>query len=285
MLGADSTASLITTPGGFHYFNHNQKLFELGEEVTLGALTWGLGSLGTKSYRTLFAELSDDLESNPAATVADVAARWGAMFWANYSTTPDIQNAIAACALLVAKAPFDPAAAPHAGMRTQVEEEALLQLRRNYIVGFCVGGYVLPDRTPFAFQLQYDPSLPAPAPIAIPMHSVQFWGAPNVFQRLILGADDNLRSAIKTSPHWKGTPQDLDALIAPHVFGHPILPIRDAIDFVHSCIYSTIKAMKFSSFSQICGGPIELAVVTTDRRYRWVRHKEWDTAIEEGVPI
>ena len=62
-----------------------------------------------------------------------------------------------------------------------------------------------------------------------------------------------------------------------------MLPIREAIDFVHACIYSTIKAMKFSNFSQICGGPIEIAVITSDRRFRWVLHKDWDAAVLEGV--
>lgn len=57
--------------------------------------------------------------------------------------------------------------------------------------------------------------------------------------------------------------------------------LRDAIDFAHACIYSTIKGMKFSNFFQVCGGPIELAVISTDRKFRWVRHKAWDAAIDE----
>jgi hypothetical protein len=60
-----------------------------------------------------------------------------------------------------------------------------------------------------------------------------------------------------------------------------MLPIRDAIDFVHSSIYSTIKALKFSQFPQVCGGPIEIAVITSDRPFRWVRHKRFDAAITE----
>ena len=84
------------------------------------------------------------------------------------------------------------------------------------------------------------------------------------------------------SGHWNGTAQDLDAVTSQHALAHPIVPIRDAIDFVHACIHSTIRAMKFSRHSQICGGPIELAVVTADRNFRWVRHKPWDAAITEG---
>src|SRR5712671_5580285 len=58
---------------------------------------------------------------------------------------------------------------------------------------------------------------------------------------------------------------------------HPgTVPIRDAIDFTYTCILSTIKAMKFSNLPQVCGGPIEIAVITNDRNFRWVRHKSLD---------
>src|SRR5262249_42523348 len=109
-----------------------------------------------------------------------------------------------------------------------------------------------------------------------------FWGAPNMIMRLIFGADSGLASAILASKKWTGTPQELDTIIRQFNLSHPVLPIRDAIDFVHACIYSTIKALKFSMLDQICGGAIELAVITTDRQFRWVRHKDWDVAIRDG---
>ena len=58
-----------------------------------------------------------------------------------------------------------------------------------------------------------------------------------------------------------------------------VLPIREAIDWVHASIYTTIKGIKFSRFDPVCGGPIEVAVITTDRRFRWVRHKGLDAAM------
>jgi hypothetical protein len=36
---------------------------------------------------------------------------------------------------------------------------------------------------------------------------------------------------------------------------------------------STIKAMKFSNFPQTCGGPIEIAVISSDRRFRWCQRR------------
>jgi hypothetical protein len=283
VLGADSTSSLSPAPGRFHFFNHNQKIFEIGENSTLAILTWGLGGLGALSYRTLIADLAHDLESSPPGTVREVASRWGDRVWPAYTATQGAT--IALVRQLGVRPPYDPKASPAVPNARSEDEEGLFQtLRRNMVVGFCLGGYVLPDRTPRAYHMSCDPLADKPDPIEIPQLVHQWWGAPNVMQRLIFGADDNLRHAILTSPHWKGTGDDLNALLADHRWSHPTLPIRDAIDFVYSCIYSTIKAMKFSNFDQVCGGPIEIGVITTDRRFRWVRHKEWDVAITEGTP-
>jgi hypothetical protein len=106
-----------------------------------------------------------------------------------------------------------------------------------------------------------------------------------MIDRLMWGCDADLRANILASPHWAGTEADLDSLIngcflAPPT---PLIPIRDAIDFVNFGIVSTIKAFKFSSFIPICGGPAEIAVITTDRSFRWVTHKGWDSAIQNGA--
>ena len=60
------------------------------------------------------------------------------------------------------------------------------------------------------------------------------------------------------------------------------LPLREAVDWVHASVYATIKAMKFSQLAPVCGGPVEIAVITADRPFRWVRHKKLDTAITRG---
>jgi hypothetical protein len=100
-------------------------------------------------------------------------------------------------------------------------------------------------------------------------------------KRLIWGADDALTADILAGGHWNGSKADLDAVVQRHFLGHGIIPIREAVDFVHTCIFSTIKALKFSNLHQICGGPIELAVITSDRKFRWVKHKTLDSAIVE----
>ena len=283
VLGADSTASAPIFPApnmvGFHFLNHNQKLFELGEESTLGVLTWNLGSLPGTSFRTMFAQLADDLKANPAADVAEVANRWVARFWPAYSAYGLVQQ----CVALHQKPPFDPnAAPPNPAARTQQEEQEYEGLKTVLLAGFCIGGYVYPSRTPMAYEILFEPVGAPPAPAALPIGDYRFWGAPNMIQRLINGYDGSLTDRILNSGQWTGTRQDLVALLDQLRLFHPLLPIRDAIDFVHACIQSTIKGIKFSHFFQVCGGPIELAVITSDRRFRWVMHKAWDAAMLEG---
>ncbi|PZU15651.1 MAG: hypothetical protein DI591_09440 [Citromicrobium sp.] len=279
VFGADSTSSVFHDGSGFHYFNHNQKLFQVGENSTLGIVTWGLGGINDTSYRTLIAELDDDLRATPAASIREVAERWGVLLWARYTAALAVE--IARIATLAAMGPYDPAAAPPAAnARSEAEEKELAGLRQNLYVGFCIGGYVLPDRTPMAFQVNVFPEAPA-APVPTPV-TINFWGAPNYILRLLNGWDNGLKDAIMGSGKWGGTEAELVQELNKSALNVGMSTLRDGIDFVYSSIHSTIKALKFSHLSQICGGPIELAVISTDRRFRWVRHKKWDSAITEG---
>jgi hypothetical protein len=181
--------------------------------------------------------------------------------------------------------PFDPLDLnPKANSRTKDQEIQFKQLRNTLAVGFCIAGYVASDRKPAAFETLFDPLGGQPKPTEIPVGGQRFWGAPNMIARLLHGWDPSLRQSILGSGKWNGTEAELDNLLRKQVLSHLLAPIRDAVDFTYACILSTIKALKFSSFAQTCGGPIEIAVITSDRPFRWVRHKSWDAAITEGEP-
>ena len=155
---------------------------------------------------------------------------------------------------------------------------------RAFSGGFCIGGYLMNDRAPSAFEIRYDPTMTAPcAADRLGIGSTRFWGCPNLIKRLIFGLDEALFLAVLRSGKWTGTDQDLFDLVRPCCLGQPLdLPIREAIDWVHASIYTTIKTMKFSHMAPVCGGPVEIAVITTDRRFRWVRHKGFEAAIGDG---
>jgi hypothetical protein len=283
VLGADSTLSVLVSSSGqtgYHYYNHNQKLLEIGQESSLGIVTWGLGSLEGLSYRTLVALLADQLSTNLAHTTPLQAAQaWISLFFPKYTATIGNVNE---WTVLAGKAPYDPnAAQPHPTARTKDEEKRFQELKGALSVGFCIAGSAQPQRAPMAYAVIFQPTDTAP-PTASPLAPGQFsfWGAPNMIERLIWGRDSQLRVDIKASGKWGGTDPELDVLLNKHFLAHGPLPIRDAIDFVHACIYSTIKGIKFSNLPQTCGGPIELAVITTDRNFRWVKHKSFDEAVE-----
>jgi hypothetical protein len=280
VLAADS-ASTYQYPSGPHHFNYGQKIFEIGADSTLGVVTWGLGGLELGSYRTLVAKLGGNLVSNAVTSVAEVADRWVNVIWPIYSALQDVQN----YKKLSTKPPFDPLNPSDPSRRTAQEEAMLPHWLDRLVVGFCIGGYVLSDRTPAAFEIVFDPGAgQPPAPQQLRM-AQSFWGVPVIIHRIIKGCGDEVRDAILASGRWSGTPQELDALIAMHALFHPpTVPIREAIDFTHACLLATAKAVKFSVLPRFCGGPIEIAVITTDRLFRWVQHKAFDAAIRELEP-
>jgi hypothetical protein len=274
VLGADSTATGFTPWP--HYLNYAQKIFEVGEiggKDTLGVLTWGLGGTGLISHRTLVARLADGLATG-GFKVIDAANKWIDLYWQEYSVAFAPQ--LARAAALTAKG----------GTRSPPETAELENLGQQFTVGFCLGGYSkVENRVPFAYQTIFDPRLPKPSPVTLPINVPMYWGAPNMIRRLLTGIDPGLLGELLASGKWAGQEGQLLQIVQKYTLnsssGALILPIRDAIDFVHSSIYSTIKAHKFSQFPQICGGPIEIAVITSDRPFRWVRHKRFDAAITE----
>jgi hypothetical protein len=123
---------------------------------------------------------------------------------------------------------------------------------------------------------QNSPYAPAQIPIGVP----KFWGWSNLINRLHLGMDENVFQEILSSGKWNGTPEELAQIVLRNRLAPAgLLPIREAVDWVYASIYTIIKAMKFSRMEPVCGGPIEIGVITTDRPFRWVRHKGFDSAI------
>jgi hypothetical protein len=282
ILGADSTVSSSPGHGRFHYFNNNQKLFEIGEGSTTALLTWGLAAFGDVSYRTLIANMTDTFGERPTSSVSDMASRWVEIAWETYKKIFD--NEIEEYKELERLLPYGLATGNTKGRaRTQEEENRLNYLSNVLFAGFCIAGYVLPDRTPQAYKIEFSPNLrTAPNPVRVP--SIDLWGAPDFIVRLLNGSDPQLKKLVMDSKHWVGSELQLETVLNATSVTPPLsMPLRDAIDFVHFCIYATIKVLKFSNFNQICGGPIELAVISTDRKFRWVKHKAWDSALVENL--
>lgn len=272
VLGADSTTT-YPTANGARFFNNAQKIFEVGESgSTLGIVTWGMGGLPQNSYRQLAAELSDDLLESHPGSVQECAQRWSELFWNAYSGQ---------CAPAITK--YNALRANPA--RNPLEELQLKALDENLAVGFCIGGHVENLRDPMAFELAFKPDLTgAPSPIEVLRDKPAFWGVRNVMNRLLKGIDQDAFAALLASGGWKGTQADLENVLRPFEMGvgHR-LPLRDAVDWIYSSIFTTIKSLKFSGIPMVCGGPIEIGAITADRKFRWICHKGLDQALSDHL--
>jgi hypothetical protein len=178
-----------------------------------------------------------------------------------------------------------------------VDARAAAQI--HTLTGYFIGGWNLQTHDPQCFQVLFQPGQ-NPIIEPMPVGMARFQGIPHFFTRAFHGYDPAL-------------PQRLQHAIADRLFLHqqqplpgnyaqlfdqafqdaigPLVaagvqdvPLRDAIDFVYSYIHITIKAHKFRFGPPPCGGPIEIAFISTDRSFRWALHKSFQTAMFEQEP-
>ncbi len=157
-------------------------------------------------------------------------------------------------------------------------------------VGYYLGGWDLQDHTPSCYQISVSKKGKAQMN-ALKLGMGSFSGVPAFFTRVFRGYDGQLPSKVLEALKeglGDGEPPEFDKLFngafqkaaAPLVAaGYRDLPIREAIDFIHAYLHITVKAVKFTFGPPTCGGPIEVAFISTDRRFRWVCHKSFDAAI------
>lgn len=258
VLGADSTATISDQSGNVvQLLHHAQKVFQVGEKSRIGFCCWGSGSIGQTSHRTLAARLSEH---------------------AGFGNFTVEQAAHALLGLVMA--------ARGAG---QVSD----------VTGYFIGGWNLGTHEPQCYQLLFQPGQ-NPAIEQLPMGSARFQGIPSFFTRVFHGfapeLPQRLRDAV-AERFWLQQQQQLpanfdavfqqafqDAVAPLAAVGAQDVPIREAIDFVFAYIHITVKAYKFRFGPPPCGGPIEVAFISTDRPFRWALHKSFQTAMYEQEP-
>ena len=162
-------------------------------------------------------------------------------------------------------------------------------------LGYFVGGWDAHTRQPACYRIEFRGD-EEPRTHELEIGEYSFGGSREYIWRVLHGYDDQLpdlllgeiQSSIDDLPPdfeqayrraFQKTAQALTAV------GFADLPIREAIDLVHTYLHVTIKVAKFRFGYQPVGGPIEIGYVTADRLFRWACHKEHTSAIiqEEDV--
>jgi hypothetical protein len=251
VLGADSTTTVISPKGGVvQLLNYGQKIFEVGEHSRFAVCTWGSGRIGNVSHRTLVARVVNriDMAQAKVSEVLEVFSQMVAAEYGNGKTTG--------------------------------------------IVGYLLGGCDPDTHTPHCYWAAIEPGCQIEwKPMEV--GTAQFFGCPEFFSRVFHGFDTKLPGrllaelkkgglGIKDEQLEQVFNRAFQSAVAPlAAVGFPDLPIREAIDFIHTYLHITIKGFKFRVGPPICGGPIEIAFISTDRPFRWVCHKGFERAIYE----
>lgn len=271
VFGADSTAT-YTGAVGPQLANHTQKVFEIGEGTQFGFCVCGDGGIGPVTHRTVSALLGDWVQSQSNVTVLRLANRL-----------------LELCRELT------------------LSSDGETIVHRVGYVSYFLGG-IDPGRVPKLMQVQYaaridrDPATGVETRVQIEkateftIKAAYFDGQPDFWHRTFFGFAQNLPQVLlgqlKAALLEPGDdPSPLEMVFATawnasvrqfcsNAFND--IPLRDAIDYIHSSIFATIKGFKFKQGTPACGGPIEVAYVSTDRKFRWARHKAFDSAVSEN---
>jgi hypothetical protein len=265
VLAPDSASTMVAVddkgnPAGISIvYNNANKVYNLCKGVPLGAVTWGLGSIGASSTATLMKDfrarlcgLNEDgsdwrLDRN-TYTVGEVAG-WLFEFIYRECYIP---------------------AFVEAGKPTQA-------------MGFAVAGYSAKQGSPEVYhvEIESDGSCTGPQlysdkdePATITWH-----GQPTAIFRLLHGYDDRLPSVLQTS---LGIPDDVMPQVVEILEARlgvplvvPAMPIQDAIDLASFLANVSAQFSHFAQGPDTVGGPIEIAAITKHEGFKWIRRKHY----------
>jgi len=258
IFAVDSAVSAVNEATGavLHVFENGQKIYHIGKDrdcldSPYGAMLFGSASFSRTSWRNVFADFCN--RYNPAAqeSAQDVVVEF----------VEYLRN-------------LEPS-----------EEK-----RPNG--GVFLAGYGPSDSTVRCFKIDEHNLSSEETPIRV----LSFDGIADIVQKHVFGMALRTRNALEKAfgdvmvdVLEKGGEQkqipvakmvvDILQENGPLCLPEMTMPLRDAIDYMHFLVYSTIKHFKFAPGAPICGGAVEIAAITRDRGFRRIRTKPLDSAI------
>ncbi|MEX1229490.1 MAG: hypothetical protein WEB58_04575 [Planctomycetaceae bacterium] len=260
ILGADSTltVSIPNQQGGrdvAQLFNSNQKIYEIGPKAEFfhpgrqfsgGFATWGDGSFGPISWHDLVNEFYCGYEETMQSSdnVAEKFHDFAKRKWSELQASGAVPTGTCG---------------PKAGA----------------FVAAVAKGACRPHGSSLNLGLGQT--------AALPRGELLIGGDVTTVYRIINGFDPELEKDLLNS--------GVDPLLFKNCANKfsiasftEHMPLRDAVDYVHFLIYSTIKMHRYKGSKALVGGAIEIAVITGDRGFRWILHKSLSDSIEATRP-
>jgi hypothetical protein len=272
VLASDSAASMVepNPTGGplivTKVYNNANKIFNLHKGSALGAVTYGVGSIGGAAISTLAKDFRAKLTAGEAI---------GPSGWKFDPATFTVEEVAVALRHFVFEETYVPAFAASAGKPE---------------FGLNVAGYSAGSALPELWEIKVDDQGQCAAPGASMKDARPGWGAwaqPEAIQRLIVGFGSGLGDVLLTlGLSQTDLPTALTAIRSEMELDPvpPAMPIQDAIDLAEYLVHLTIKFVHFMPGAETVGGPVEIAAITKHEGFKWVRRKHyWDSALNPPV--
>ncbi len=256
VLASDSASTIFQqqTPGGpagvVNVYYNADKVYNLCKGVPLGAITWGMGSIGQASISTLMKDFRKTVmasRTKKSYMIEDVAKDLAGFMFDRY-------------------------------------QEAFSKAAMKSLLGFMVAGYSTEDDKQHDFAEEWiihliDGNLEGPNPIRRENEAGITWnGEPEAITRLYLrhrtGTANALQDLGLSSDEAKRIAQGLrDRLSVPMVI--PPMPIQDAIDLARFLCRNNYNFSKFAPGAPTVGGPVDIATITKHEGFKWVQRKHY----------
>ncbi|WP_143103712.1 hypothetical protein [Methylobacterium gossipiicola] len=254
VLAADSATSFFRDDGNvLKIYNNANKTFNLVKGLSIGALTFGSGGIGSSSISTLTKDLRRRLSGEDPAhldwkldpnnyTLESVASRVREFFFEDKFLSAYGDN------------PPD-----------------------DFMMGYKLCGYSSGAEQPELWDVPITAEGLVPKIIRDTSSCGANWdGEYEAMDRLFFGLGSNFRLALLN----RGLPADqvneiylglASELSAPLII--PAMPIQDAIELARFMVETTIRYVRFNLRSETVGGPIEIAAITKHEGFKWVQRK------------
>ncbi len=260
ILAADSAVAVHGGPAGkppgvLKTYDYGRKLSHI-KDYPIGTLSWGVSLLGSRTIESLISEYEFGLpsasgEAAQGFKVCEIADNLRAFLLKHYEAQ---------------YGPLSPGNQPSLGV---------------LVNGYSDGAY-FPEQYLFEFPVTPDLQLRRPdKESGEPNLGVDWFGLTDAITRLIKGADLRLvamlaeRLQISTEEAWQSLAQ----------FEYPIafegMPLQDAIDLAVYLVEMTIGRYRFAVGAPLCGGEVDVAVITP-RGFTWVSRKSWHVGDKEA---
>lgn len=255
VLAADSATTMRLQDGSSQVYNSANKVFQLHRQLPVGAMTWGLGSIGPASIATLAKDLRTrlmgqdknrpDWQLDPDSyTVEEVARRLVEHF--------------------------------HAELYSQV-----FAGQQPGRLGLLVAGYSANETAAEAWLVELtDPGVtPAPQPAIRPDQTGWLaFAQPAANERLWLGMDRQTLQLLEANLTNEEFAKVMSILQSGNVQKAPVvgaMPLQDAIALAELMVNVTASFTYFVLGPNTVGGPTEVASMSRHEKFRWIARKHY----------